>query len=236
MGNSKLFEDIRYLWRMHKAMRYLDALQTVSVDKLDALSFIFYPLHAEPEISLGTLSPEFNEQLALIELIAKNLPAGTFLVVKEHLGALGRRPTEFYSTLKDIPNVLLLHPYEYAIKVAKKARAVAVITSTLGTEAAILGVQVISFGIHNEFNFLPHVHVVESWKELRPLLHKLCAEDSEEAKKRRREDGIRYLAALKASSVDLNWSDYTSQKREPATEKEVDVLYPSLMQGLGVNK
>jgi hypothetical protein len=81
------------------------------------------------------------------------------------------------------------------------------------------------------------VHVVESWKELRPLLHKLCAEeDGEEAKKRRREDGMRYLAALKASSIDLSWSDYISQKRQPATEKEVDVLYSSLMQSLGVNK
>jgi hypothetical protein len=237
MGNSKLSEDIRYLWRMHKAMRYLDTLQTVSVDKLNALSFIFYPLHTEPELSLGTFSPEFNEQMALIELIAKNLPAGTFLVVKEHLGALGRRPREFYSTLKDIPNVLLIHPCEYAIEAAKTARAVTVITSTVGTEAAIFGIPVISFGIHNEFNFLPHVHVVESWRELRPLLHKLCAEeDGEEAKKRRREDGMRYLAALKASSVDLSWSDYISQKRQPATEKEVDVLYSSLMQGLGINK
>jgi hypothetical protein len=235
MGNYKLSEDINYLWRMHKMTKCIDTWQTVSMDKLDRLSFVLYPLHKEPESSVGMLSPEFNEQMALIELLAKNLPAGTFLVVKEHLIALGRRPKEFYSILSEIPNVSLLHPYEDASEAARKARAVAVITGTLGTEAAITGIPVISFGIHNNFNFLPHVHVVESWKELRPLLAKLCGEeDTEDAKKRRKEDGMKYLAALKASSVDLHWSDYDSPKRGPATEREVEVLYSSLMGSLGV--
>jgi len=234
MGNYKLSDVIKCAWRMHTEMRYMEKFNAVDIDKLSALSYVFFPLHLEPETALGVLSPEFNEQMALIELLAKNLPAGNFLVVKEHIGAIGRRPAEFYQTLKDIPNVLIAHPYAYALDIARKARCVAVISSTLGTEAVILGIPVISFGIHTNFKFLPYVYVVESWKELRPLLAKLLGGDTEEAKKQRKEDGMKYLAALKAVSVDLHWSDYSSAKREPATEREVEVLYSSLIKSLGV--
>jgi len=232
MGNYKFLENIRYIYNVHNQIRNIDKWKLTDYKKLSGLSYVFYPLHVEPETALGMLSPEFNEQLALIELLAKNLPAGTFLVVKEHLATMGRRPKDFYTTIQDIPNVIMIHPYTYALEVAKGSRSVVVITSTLGTEAAILGIPVISFGIHNSFNLLPHVYVVESWKELRPLLAKLCAEDSSEAKQKRIEDGMRYLAALKTSSIDLGWSNYSSEKREPATEREVEVLYSSLMKSL----
>jgi len=234
MGNYKLFDTLKCVWRMHIGIMYMDRLSTVDIEDLKGLSYIFFPLHVEPESALGVLSPEFNEQMALIELLAKNLPAGNFLIVKEHIGAIGRRPVEFYQTLRDIPNVLIAHPYAYALDIAKKARCVAVITSTLGTEAVISGVPIISFGIHNNFKFLPYVYTVESWKELRPLLAKLFSEDTEEAKRKRKEAGMRYLAALKSASIDLHWSDYSSTNREPATERELDVLYSPLMKSLSV--
>lgn len=234
MGNYKLFDDIKYIYRVYRDMRRLDRLKIKEAKGLAGKSYIFYPLHTEPESALGMLSPEFNEQLALIELLAKNLPAGTFLVIKEHLSAIGRRPRDFYSTILEIPNVIMVHPYSYALDMAREAKAVVVITSSLGSEAAILGIPAISLGLHNNYNFLPHVHLVESWAEIRPLLGRLCKEDTEEEKKIRREDGMRYLAALKSSSVDMGFSNYGSKKREPATEKEVEVLYSHLQKSLGL--
>ena len=232
MGNYRFLEEAEYILRMYKEMRELDKIRIKNTGDLKGLSYVFYPLHTEPETSLGMLSPEFNEQLALIELIAKNLPAGTFIVIKEHLGAIGRRPKDFYSTIRQIPNAILVHPYSCAVELAKKAECVTVISSSLGSEAAILGIPVISFGVHNNFNFLPHVHVVESWRELRPLLNRLCRPDTDAESQRRAEDGLRYVEAIKASSFDLSWCDYGSKKRAPATEKEVDVLYSELMRNL----
>ena len=232
MGNYGLSEEIRYIYRMHREIRNMHGLNLTDVNSLKGKSYIFYPLHVEPEAALGTISPEFNEQLALIELIAKNLPAGTLLVVKEHLAALGRRPRDFYSTILEIPNVVMISPDAYASEVAKGARCVAVITSTLGTEAAILGIPVISFGVHNSFGFLPHVHTVESWKELRPLLVDLCKDRDRKKEEIRKEDGMRYAAALKVSSIDLSKSNYNSKKREPATEEELKILYTSLIKSL----
>ncbi len=232
MGSYPLLEDLGYILRMHREMRKMDKIEVRDAGKLKGLTYVFFPLHTEPESSIGMLSPEFNEQLALIELVAKNLPAGVFLVIKEHLAAVGRRPANFYSTISQIPNVIMVHPNSYASDMARGAECVCVISSTLGSEMAILGAPVISFGLHNNYNFLPHVHVVKSWMELRPLLRRLCGEETEAAKARRREDGMRYLSSLKASSLDLSWSDYSSKKRDPATEREIEALYGELMKSL----
>lgn len=231
-GNYKFSEKLRHAYQTFYDLRRLDRLPTVDVQTLRGKSYVVFPLHVEPESSLGQMSPEMNEQLAIVELLAKNLPAGTLIVVKEHLAAVGSRPKDFYSTLLKIPNLVMLHPATYLLDVARTARAVATITGTLGAEAAVLGIPVISFGLHNEFNCVPHVHVVESWTALRPLLNRLCGEDDPEARAQRQRDGKRFLAALKRSAVDFHWSNYTAVDRPPATEREVRVLYESLMASL----
>lgn len=232
LGNYKLRENINYLMRVRSALKEVSRLKTVKVADLSGVSFVFVPLHVEPESSMGMMAPEFNEQMALVEMLAKNLPAGVRLVVKEHLVAVGRRPKEFYSTLAAIPNVLLLDPQEYALEAARLSRCVAVITGTLGAESAILGIPVISFGRHNNYNFLPHVRVVDSWMELRRILRDFCLQDTEEARKKRQEDGRRYLAALKAASFDLSGINYLVKGRKGATPQEAGIIYESLMQSL----
>jgi hypothetical protein len=232
MGNYKLSENIKFLFKWNKKIRDSYKLKTTDTKELPKIDYVFYPLHTEPETAMGLLSPEFNEQMAVVELVAKNLPAGIWLVVKEHLGAVSRRPSDFHTTLLEIPNLKMVAPYEYAVTVAKDARCVLTISSTVGVEAAILGIPVIAFGIHNNFNFLPHVYLIESWKQLRPLLNKICSEDTQEAKDRRKADGLKYLAALKISSIDLSFSNYGSLNRAPATEKELEVLYTSLIKSL----
>lgn len=126
-----------------------------------------------------------------------------------------------------------MDPGAYAVDAIRGARAVAVITSTVGFEAAMLGVPVISFGLHNAYNFLPHVHVVESWMALRPLLQRLCAEPTPEERAQWCADGFRFLAAVQQSSFDLSWSDYASEDRPPATEREVAVCYRTLTESIG---
>ncbi|MBN1872270.1 MAG: hypothetical protein JW800_06835 [Candidatus Omnitrophica bacterium] len=232
MGNYGLFDEIKCLYDIYRSLNRVDSIKTIEFDDLKNMSFVLYPLQEEPEAALGMFSPEFNEQLGTVEMIAKNLPAGTKLVVKEHIFGVGRRPKDFYSTLKEIPNVEMLSVYEYASKAAQFAKCVATITSTVGIEAVIMGVPVITFGVHNNYGFLHHVHLVKSWNELRPLLAKLSVEPDADEKKRRREDGLRYLAALKASSMDLSKSDCADRKRGPATAEEREIFYSALMRSL----
>lgn len=228
-GNYHLAEQLRALARTRADLRQLARLPLADTAALVGVSYVFFPLHVEPESSMGLMAPEMNEQLACVELLAKNLPAGVHLVVKEHLAAVGRRPRDFYATLMDIPNLVMLSPHAYALDVARGACAVAVITGTLGLESAVLGVPVVSFGLHNLYGFLPHVHTVESWTALRQLLARLCAGDDPAARAQRIRDGRRFLAALKTVGVDFSWSDYAAKQRPPATPREVNACYQSLL-------
>ncbi len=233
IGNSLLSHQLLHDWRRYLHFKHLNACRLLTVEDLKGVDYVYCPLHLEPESALSIFSPEFNEQMAVVELIAKNLPAGVKLAIKEHLWAIGKRPRGFYRLLEDIPNVVMLSPVVDSLEVGRGSLCVAVITGTAGLEAAAMGIPVITFGLHNWWDFLPHVHVVQSWMELRGLLYGICFEENNpDAKVRRRKDGARLVGAVKSSAVDLAGIDYTSSNRPPATEAEVDLLFQHLMKSL----
>ncbi len=102
-------------------------------------SFAFFPLHVDPEASTMVQSPMHTDQLAVIEAIAKNLPDGMLLLVKEHLPMLGRRPPGFYRRLAQMPGVELASPFEQGTALVRDAALTAVISSTAGWEAVVFG-------------------------------------------------------------------------------------------------
>jgi hypothetical protein len=101
--------------------------------------FAFYPLHVDPESSTTVQSPLHTDQLGIIEAIAKNLPNGMPLLVKEHIPMLGRRPDGFYARLRRLPGVELCSPFERGADLVRDAALTAVISSTAGWEAIVLG-------------------------------------------------------------------------------------------------
>ena len=233
VGNSLLSRSLLSDWRKYLDFKRLYACRLVGLEDLKDMSYVYCPLHLEPESALSALSPEFNEQMAVVELVAKNLPAGVKLVLKEHLWAIGMRPAGFYRLLEDIPNAVILSPMVDSLEVSRGSLCVTVITSTVGVEAAAIGIPAITFGLHNWWDFMPHVHAIQSWTELRGLLHKICVEENSlDAKARRRRDGARLVQAIKSSAVDLAGIDYTSARRAPATEEEVDRVFTHLMNSL----
>lgn len=119
--------------------------------------YVFYPLHYQPEATTLVQAPLYVDQLALLQDVAKCLPIGHRLYVKEHASSRGRRPLEFYRGLKAIPSVRLLGPDENAFALIRGAAAVAVITGTVGWEGLLLGKPVVTFG-DVFFNLHPSVH------------------------------------------------------------------------------
>ena len=102
-------------------------------------SFAVYPLHVDPESSTTVQSPLHTDQLGIIEAIAKGLPNGMPLLVKEHLPMLGRRPPGFYARLRRLPGVELCSPFEQGAALVREATLTTVISSTAGWEAIVLG-------------------------------------------------------------------------------------------------
>ncbi|HKS96017.1 MAG TPA: hypothetical protein VJV74_07765, partial [Terriglobia bacterium] len=70
----------------------------------------FFGLHTQPEFTTDVRAPFFTNQIALAENIARSLPVGHRLVVKEHPGMKGERPLSYYRPLKKLYNVRLLSP------------------------------------------------------------------------------------------------------------------------------
>jgi len=108
--------------------------------------FVLYPLHFQPEASTLVLAPFFLDQVSLIEDIARSLPVGHRLYVKEHFASLGRRSVEDYHRIKRIWNVRLVSPYVDSFDLLERASAVATITGTMGWEAILFERPVVAFG------------------------------------------------------------------------------------------
>lgn len=114
--------------------------------------YIYFPLHVSPEASTMVFSPMFTDQIAVIEAIAKSMPVGMKLVIKEHLPSVGRRPKGFYERIESMPDVVMVSPFENNFALIKKADLIATITGTAAWEGMMLGKPALIFGNVHYYN------------------------------------------------------------------------------------
>lgn len=219
-----LRENVAYLWRRRREIRRFSSRGMLDLAALNEVAFAFFPLATEPETALQTLSPEYFYQLPAIASVARDLPAGAILAVKEHYAAVGRRPRDFYGQIAEFKNVRMLNMAELGIEAVRAAKAVVTITGTGGFEGAVLGKPVITFGRHNTYNFLPHVMVVREETQLKGFLRRAFSKDFDAERAAR--DGGRFLQAVIATSFDLG--DFAPTEPEKAKDAAVDAAYAGL--------
>lgn len=119
--------------------------------------YVLYPIHFQPEASTLVQAPLYVDQLALLTDVAKSLPVGYRLYVKEHVSNRGRRPIAFYEAIRALKNTRLLGPDTNTWSLIRGASAVVVITGTMGWEGVLFDKPVITFG-DVFYNILPHVY------------------------------------------------------------------------------
>ena len=219
-----LSENVTSWWRTRRAFREMKGPGTIRLNLLKDRPFVFYPLHTEPEAALQGLSPEYTFQLETILRIARVLPAGVILAIKDTQPALGRRPNDFYGQIRDLKNVVFLNIEERGVDVVSACTAVATITGTAGFEAAISGKPVISFAAHNQYNILPHVHLVT---DLATLETAMDAALNRHDAVRAAADGARFLEAIKKESFDLGGFDFMNP--EVVNETMIDEISAGLI-------
>ena len=137
-------------------------------------SFIYFPLHMEPERVLLIGAPFYSDQRAVIGNIAKSIPIGYKLYVKEHpiMRIVGWRNVSFYKEIIELPNVVLLHPSVSHEELIKKSSLVITIAGTTGQEAAFYNKPSILM-TDQQYSHLPSVHKIKSIDEL-PQAIKTC--------------------------------------------------------------
>jgi hypothetical protein len=131
--------------------------------------YIYYPLHVDPEISTMLYGPYYVNQVALVQNIAKSIPMGYMLVVKEHPYMYGLRDSSFYREITKLPNVILLHPMEDNYSVVKNADAVIVVTGTAGLEGIFFEKPVFTLG-EVFFSVYDYVYRIDNIKSMAEVL------------------------------------------------------------------
>ena len=109
--------------------------------------YVYYPLHVPGDFALTIRSPEYLDQFALIDYIARNLPPTHVLAVKEHPAMVGAfAVNRMRELLRLNDNVVILSPSENNLSVIRDAAAVITVNSKSGAEALLLGRPVVVLG------------------------------------------------------------------------------------------
>jgi len=160
-GNTKI-----NMLKTKKREKFVNANLSKKID--ESFPFVFFPLHEEPEQILLMGAPFYTDQISVIRNIAKSLPIGYKLYVKEHPGmrAFGWRKKSFYEKIMNIHHVRLLHSDVLSEEVIKKCSLVISIRSTPTLEAAFHKKPSICFYSELGYQTIPSIHVLKDIKEL----------------------------------------------------------------------
>lgn len=132
------------------------------------IPFVYYPLHLDPERVLLMGAPYYVDQIGVITNIAKSLPVGLKLYVKEHpnMKDQGWREKSFYKQILELPNVELIHPNVPSEELLDKCKLVITIRGTTSLEAIQHGKPSIVFKADIGHSMLPSIHILKNIEEL----------------------------------------------------------------------
>jgi len=106
------------------------------IDSID-VPYLYFPLHHEPEIA--TLILAQYHQIAILDILVKQIPLGWKLVVKDHPTMIGKRSPLYYRFIKKrYPNVILLDPTCNAQQLIQNSQAVFSLCGTAIFEAMVM--------------------------------------------------------------------------------------------------
>jgi capsule polysaccharide export protein KpsC/LpsZ len=142
----------------------------------DAGPFVYYPLHVPGDMALTLRSGEYLDQLALVDYLARTVPATHRVAVKEHPAMIGALDAaRLRALLRTHDNVVVLPPETNNYEVLRATDVVVSVNSKSGAEAALLGKRVLVLG-DAFYSDAPIVERVESLSALRRRLAEAVAD------------------------------------------------------------
>ena len=103
------------------------------------LPFIYVTLHTQPEASIDILGAPYTDQPANLRALARIIPEGYEIWVKEHRSAIGDHWPSWYQELSRIPGIRLISPSADGFEILKKAQLTLSPSGTVSFEAGVLG-------------------------------------------------------------------------------------------------
>ncbi len=175
---SAVFKNkINNYFEKRKRQSFIDKNLDRNIDS--KTSFVYYPLHYEPERILLIDAPYFDNQISVISNISKSLPIEYKLFVKEHpfMQTVGWRDTNFYKEIMNLPNVKLIHPSVSQKDMLSNCSLVITIAGTTCIEAAFYKKPSIVF-TEQFYSFLPTVMILNNVKDLPKAISESLGKDT----------------------------------------------------------
>lgn len=186
-------------WKKNKNESFLNKH---AIKEIPNESFVFFPLHVEPERTISIDAPYHTNQVEEIHQVAKSLPVNFKLFVKEHPVQFTAQPRDisFYKKILEMPNVRLIHPLVSSIKLIKQCSLIVTINGTVGLEGQFYGKPSIVLA-NPIYSCLPTVYKLKSYDEL-PQLIKSSLENKVDIQT---VENFRKL--LEQESFEFSWDD-----------------------------
>lgn len=108
--------------------------------------YVFFGPPYQPEASTLASAPVWSDMLAIVRILSASLPAGFQLVVKDHPVIGGYRSLDFYRSVQELPNVVLLAEYFPTEPVVANSAMVCTLTGTVGLQALMQGKPLLLLG------------------------------------------------------------------------------------------
>jgi len=168
--------------------------------------FVYFPLGVDPEANILLTAPFFTNQTELIRSIAKSLPVGYKLYVKENPAQNRRewRTISEYKEIIEIPNVILLHPSVSNETLLENSSLVMTIAGSSGFEAAFYEKPSIVFS-DVIYTMLPSVYRIKEIEKLPEIIRTWLPT------KVNPEDLDRFLTILEKNTFDFDLRGFNTK-------------------------
>ena len=133
----------RYYLQLLMGQRHQRLLHSFDEDDLAATKYVYFPMHKEGELAQTLQATQWYDQRNTIRVLASLLPFGYRLLAREHRLNFGHRPTRFYRELAQIPNVVVIDPFNSQFKYLRHADLVVTENGSSGWEGLMLGRRVL---------------------------------------------------------------------------------------------
>lgn len=191
------------LFAKWQVAKWLVNNSTKKITKQKGQKIFTFFMQVEPEVTSNHYNKEFNNSLAFIQQLSASLPVHCKLYIKEHFSNIGNRSNEFYARIKALPNVDLLDFRLRGSDVLAETDVVVTGNGTVGVEASLLGLPVIVYSKHAQYNFLKNVQEVEDLFHIENCIKKVCEEISSQDREVWINDAFKYNRAVKNVSYNV---------------------------------
>ena len=208
---------------------YINKINKFEFDKLEDLNnFIYLPLQSQPEQTVDSYAPNFNNQIETARLIGMNLPKDYYLVVKDHPNMFGLRPPSYLDKIQRSPNVKLINYDISNYDILKKSKLMIGFSGSTFLEASLLNIPSILLGNIGTVERLPNVY---KHNDISTITQKIIYILSVERDPKYNEKLLNYFKCALAHGMDVenywnlwSWQDGNFNKFYEEIIKEINYV------------